>query len=274
MTNETGEHRAYPPECKTSDAATATVRNDMPAAEQALPRPLRDRQAETPRGFDVREALHYESAVGHGFTLPGERDAWTTDVSSILRPVATDLPTTPRVLDIGAGTGKFTRLVRDVLRDRFGLEPAVDGVDASAHMLAKARDIDSDGITYALGDARELSATAPYDLVMSCQVLDSFEEPADVLAAWQELLKPGGQLLTVLAFSRPEGWTNRTPEELSRMPLARVTSIEPLLRAMSSAGYNDIRGGFLNTVSPLHGGAADGLEGPVGSRYYTIATRP
>jgi SAM-dependent methyltransferase len=228
---------------------------------------------EAPRGYDAKTAGDYESERGHGFTLPGERAAWTSDIGAILQRVSDKLPSDPRVLDIGCGTGKFTRLTADVLSDH-GRLPTVVGVDASPDMLNIAKTLDNDRIGYVLGDARDLEVDGPYDLITSCQVLDSFENPHEVLANWQNMLKPGGHLLTVLAFSRPDGWTNRTADELDRMPLARVTSIEPLVQAVMRAGYENVDAGFLPTVSPLHGGAAEGGIGPVGSRYYAIASAP
>ncbi|WP_165367619.1 class I SAM-dependent methyltransferase [Phytoactinopolyspora endophytica] len=228
-----------------------------------------------PQRHDVHRAEAYESERGHGFTLPSERVCWASDIVWILRDTAATLPHQPRVIDIGCGTGKFTRLIRDVLQSTFGLAPTVHGVDASDAMLDVARRRDSHGIEYRRVDARALDGPADYDLVVSCQVLDSFERPAELLAAWRRnLLTSRGKLLTVLAFSRADGWTNRTPEQLDRTPLATVTSIEPLVDATVQAGFSEVRAGFLPSVSPLHGGASTGRTGPVGSRYYAIATTP
>ncbi|NEE00169.1 class I SAM-dependent methyltransferase [Phytoactinopolyspora halotolerans] len=227
--------------------------------------------ADVPPAYDAARAQDYDAEQGHGFTLPGERECWLADVGLVLQPYASRLPADPLVLDIGCGTGKFTRLIRDVLGETFGRAPTVHGVDASDAMLEVARRRDTRKIEYRLADARTLTGPACYDLVVSCQVLDSFERPAELLDTWRrELLKPGGVLLTVLSFSAADGWTNRTSEQLDRQPLATVASIEPLVDATGRAGFGSISAGFLRTVSPLHGGASTGLVGPVGSRYYAV----
>lgn len=225
-----------------------------------------DNLSQVQRWYDTERAGRYESELGHGLTLQGERDAWLADLAQLLVCVALRLPPRPRVLDVGCGTGKFSRLIRDALRDDHGLNPVVHGVDESEPMLEVARSLDSAEITYTQADATRLSGAARYDLVVSCQVLDSFERPARLLRRWQQLILDGGYLLTVLSFSQREAWASRTTSELDRLPLVGVSEVEPLADASVAAGLKKVRTGLLGRVSALYG--------PQRGRYYAIGTVP
>ena len=137
-------------------------------------------------GFDFAEVfgddyLHfYESVL-------------TPEVSDrqvgVIRRLAEVGPGT-RVLDCPCGFGRISSRVA-----RTGAE--VIGIDATEHFLELARR-ESAAVDYRLGDMRELSFEAEFDLLLN--VFTSFgyfddETDRAVLAGFRRALKPGGTLL-------------------------------------------------------------------------------
>ncbi|MGQ0632276.1 MAG: class I SAM-dependent methyltransferase [Sporichthyaceae bacterium] len=113
-----------------------------------------------------------------------------------------------RVLDVGCGTGLNLPLLLDAVGDR----GAVVGVDASAAMLAQARErIDAggwDNVMLHQGDAADLATLlageAPFDTVLytySLSIITNWQQSwAQALA----LTKPGGRL-AVVDLAMPTG---------------------------------------------------------------------
>jgi trans-aconitate methyltransferase len=108
-----------------------------------------------------------------------------------------DLPVgrTDRVLDIGCGSGDFTRVVAGLVSDGH-----VVGLDAQASMVDEARARGGANQSFVVSPAQALAGAvgewAPFDLVMSRAALHwlpAVDHPV-VLAQAHELLVPGGWL--------------------------------------------------------------------------------
>lgn len=100
-----------------------------------------------------------------------------------------------RALDVGCGTGRSTRLLRAC-----GFE--VVGVDISASMIGRARDLDPEG-DYQLiedGDLGQLPARA-FDLVLAAFPFDNtpMADKPRLLAALRERLDAGGRIVNVVS---------------------------------------------------------------------------
>ncbi|MFG1946870.1 class I SAM-dependent methyltransferase [Nonomuraea sp. NPDC048826] len=97
-----------------------------------------------------------------------------------------------RVLDVGCGTGQVTRLAA-------GLGAAATGIDLSAPMLAKARELAAaegvGNVTFTQGDAQvhDLGAGA-YDLAISRFGIMFFADPVAAFRNIGEALAPGGRV--------------------------------------------------------------------------------
>lgn len=92
-----------------------------------------------------------------------------------------------RVLDIGAGDGKFLHFMH-----RFGFEPA--GTTASA--ISQQAALDKFGI--ALEHTTEIPETIrelKFNLITYWHVFEHLEDPSAHVAAWQQMLAPGGLVL-------------------------------------------------------------------------------
>lgn len=90
-------------------------------------------------------------------------------------------------LDVGCGEGRVTR-------DLAELGHRVTGIDASATMIAAARDADPDG-DYVLADAARLPfADGHADLVVSFMSLMDVDDMPNVVRELARVLEPGGRL--------------------------------------------------------------------------------
>jgi SAM-dependent methyltransferase len=129
----------------------------------------------------------------------------TTDEAPV-RAIGQLLPGRPVTgLDIGCGTGRYTRLLRALLPDGSRLAAA----DVSAAMLAQLRDASRGhalGVVPLLAAAEELPLrTASLDLVTAFNCVHHFGL-ARFLAAVARVLRPGGQLFIY----------TRTPQQNAR----------------------------------------------------------
>ncbi|MBS7008527.1 class I SAM-dependent DNA methyltransferase [Anaerostipes sp.] len=96
------------------------------------------------------------------------------------------------ILDLGCGTGKMTKVLRD-----YGYR--MTGLDISREMLETAAVSDGEGITYICQDMREMALLHPADAVIStCDSLNYILEPEDLIQVFcrvRENLKKGGVFL-------------------------------------------------------------------------------
>jgi malonyl-CoA O-methyltransferase len=100
----------------------------------------------------------------------------------------------PRVLELGCGTGLFSRhLVRRYRQGRFVM------TDAAPAMIAECRrnlsGLGATDISYEVMDAGQASGHARLDLIVSSMTLHWLADPAASLERLRGLLAPGGLLL-------------------------------------------------------------------------------
>src|SRR5262245_34407467 len=91
-----------------------------------------------------------------------------------------------RVIDLGCGTGEITALLAQALPDS-----RVEGVDASASMLAEAREREGARLTFRQGLAEEVADFSGYDLVFSHAALQWVPDNEGLLARALRQLSPG-----------------------------------------------------------------------------------
>lgn len=161
-------------------------------------------------------------------------------VRSVTRMLASESFVGKRALDVGCGSGRWSRFLRD-------RGAQVTGVDPTPGMLETAERL-SPGVEF-----RRMSATqidlppASFDFVLSVTVIQHLrpEEQAKAAASMCRLLKPGGRLFVLdlidhndpgfLVFPRrPEEWI--ALYEGQGMKLVRWEGQEyvPLIRALTS----------------------------------------
>lgn len=96
------------------------------------------------------------------------------------------------VLEIGAGTGRFTMLIAPRVRH-------VTAVDISGNMLRQlAKKIENERLTNIdriHGDFSHVYFPEPFDLIVAFSAIEYIRDPEAVFEKMARLLKPGGQLL-------------------------------------------------------------------------------
>jgi trans-aconitate 2-methyltransferase len=100
-----------------------------------------------------------------------------------------------RAVDLGCGTGELT--VR--LHERLG-DGDVVGIDTSAAMLERARELQRPGLRFEAGAIETLAGS--YDLIFSNAALQWCDDHAPLFAGLFGALEPGGQLVAQLPAQR------------------------------------------------------------------------
>lgn len=96
-----------------------------------------------------------------------------------------------RVLDLGCGTGWFTRKLAGL-----GCAVSVTGMDLSPGMVEHAGENSSPDITWVVADAEAIPLPDDScDLIFSNLMIQWCADPANVLRECQRVLRPGGRLL-------------------------------------------------------------------------------
>lgn len=126
-----------------------------------------------------------------------KQQPWRTYIECFTLTELIGNPQGKSVLDVACGEGFYTRM----LRQRGAAQ--VTGVDLSQGMIELAQKQESQhqqGINYVVGDARELSDSDQYDLVMAAYLLN-YARTRDELQAMSNglarCLKPGSRFVTV-----------------------------------------------------------------------------
>src|SRR3954449_5775252 len=113
-----------------------------------------------------------------------ERSAPFFDLLALVRPVGA-----PRLADLGCGTGELTADAHHALQAQETV-----GVDRSPAMLERARTLEVEGLTFALGDIAAFTAGEPFDVIISNAALHWIPDHPTVLARWAASLTEHGQL--------------------------------------------------------------------------------
>ncbi|WP_026082300.1 methyltransferase domain-containing protein [Mastigocladopsis repens] len=93
-----------------------------------------------------------------------------------------------RVLDLGCGTGKLTHY----LHTSIAAQETV-GLDSSENMLLTARQLEGNGLRFALGRIEENPVAGKFDLVFSNAALQWVTRHEELFAKLRAKLQPGGQ---------------------------------------------------------------------------------
>jgi ubiquinone/menaquinone biosynthesis C-methylase UbiE len=146
------------------------------------------------------------------------------------------------VLDVGCGTGNFTReFARSI-----GPDGLVVGLDVSQAMLARAvRDTEAAGldqIAYVRGDAEDTPfVDASFDAVCCFAALNLFADPYAALDSFTRVLTPGGRL-AIFTSARGRSLPLRTFESVVQARSGmNMFERDELVNALVDRGFTDVR---------------------------------
>jgi len=165
------------------------------------------------------------------------------------------------VLDVGCGTGNFTR---DFARS-VGPDGLVTGLDVSPTMLSRAvRDTRAAGyeqVAYVRGDAQDLPfVDQSFDAVCCFAALNLFAHPYEALDSFTRVLTPGGRLAiftSVRGRSLPLRGIESVIQARSGMNLFER---DELTGALRERGFKDVRQ-RLTGMTQFVGGRLPGRPG-------------
>lgn len=162
-----------------------------------------------------------------------------------------------RVLDLGAGTGLLSGMVRAALP-----EAELTLLDGSAAMLEGARArVGSERATYVVGDLRDALPVGPFDAVVSSLAIHHLDDEGkrSVYARVLDVLRPGGAFVhaeqvlgptpaleerywaTWLRDVRASGIAEEQLQaSVDRQALDRHAPLEPQLAWLRELGYADV----------------------------------
>jgi SAM-dependent methyltransferase len=146
------------------------------------------------------------------------------------------------VLDVGCGTGNFTR---DFARS-VGPDGLVVGLDVSQTMLARAvHDTEAaslDQVAYVRGDAADTPfVDDSFDAVCCFAALNLFAEPYAALDSFTRVLTPGGRL-AIFTSARGRSVALRSMETVIRARSGmNMFERDELVDALLERGFTDIR---------------------------------
>ncbi len=210
--------------------------------------------------YDV-DASDYEAQDGHAIAAH-EFSAWVADLSSVFDALT---PPNATALDLGAGTGVFSRFLA---KNGF----AVTAVEPSAVMLEQAR-IHPDNaalppMNCVVGTAEQLQdlSLTGFDLIAARQSACYFADPIVTFADLRSRLNPGGRLLIIEGIWPRAGWSDAAL--VDGLPLACVQTRATLTYMLRCAGFDRVEGDWLHQVNAHHGQA----NGAPGSRYFCLTS--
>jgi SAM-dependent methyltransferase len=146
------------------------------------------------------------------------------------------------VLDVGCGTGNFTR---DFARS-VGSDGLVVGLDVSKTMLERAvratRAAGHDQVAYVRGDAEDLPfVDASFDAVCCFAALNLFADPYAALDSFTRVLTPGGRV-AIFTSARGRSLPLRGLESVVQARSGmNMFERDELVNALLDRGFDDVR---------------------------------
>ncbi len=208
--------------------------------------------------YGEEAAPGYEDHPEHKLP-PEEAFAWLQEMA---RWTAGQRPS-GRLLDVGAGTGLLTAVMKCAGYAVQGLEPS----RAMIHQaLARNPSMRREEFLNGKADDADRFKTEAFDWIISRQVLCHLTYPAKAFAACSRWLRPGGHIMLVDGFWGQSSWK---AADLARQPFAAVRSADDVADMLSLAGFEILRAGMFDELNLARAAA---LPGTVG-RYLVVARR-
>ena len=158
---------------------------------------------------------------------PGQYDRFKAERSQPFWDLAALIGprTSPRVIDLGCGTGELTA----ALAERLGAGHVL-GLDRADPMLAEAAARATPTVRFELGDLATFSDPGAWDVVFSNAALQWVPDHPAVLARWVSSLRPGGRLVVQVPANA---------DHPSHTVAAEVAASEPFRSAFANGPPHD-----------------------------------
>lgn len=148
-------------------------------------------------------------------------------------------------LDVGAGTGSFTKIM---LQCGYSMK----GVDFADDLLQLARaempDIDFQTVNDIENSPNAYQANE-FDLIISRQVVCHFVNPIATFRQWKDWLKPNGRVAVVDGLWSRSGWSNEFQKFPDYLPLSCTQTWATVSYLLEQAGFRISCKNWLNRVN-------------------------
>lgn len=135
---------------------------------------------------DLEDAYGEEYSENFGDDECMENSTTRTFFQSVLKRIDGDgLPDSPRLLDIGAGTGTF-------MQEAIALGYEAEGIDLTQGFVEVAQ---KKGLKVRRQNVTELDGDEKYDVIAMMDVIEHVVDPVTILKTMYASLKPGGKLV-------------------------------------------------------------------------------
>lgn len=158
-----------------------------------------------------------------------------------------DLPNMPEIsmIELGCAPGDILRLLHQARPQHqlWGIDYSQQGIEIARQRLSD-RGIEA---TLIHADIMEYQPPHPFDLVLSCGLIEHFREPSYILQCHRKFVRPGGWIaVTVPNYSQPfvNQCLRRFSPETLRIHNVRMMNTAALRDAMQQVGLQNIRTGY------------------------------
>lgn len=183
--------------------------------------------------YGEEAASQYEDDFEH--MLPQEEaEAWLAEMA---RWTAGRHVRASRLLDVGAGTGLLTAVMKEAGYAVQALEQSLPMIQVAVTRHPSLR---REEFFHGDADNADCFPQETFDWILSRQLLCHLTEPNKAFHAWFGWLKPGGHIMVVDGFWRRSSWK---PGALASQPFAAVREADELAEAISSAGFTVLKAG-------------------------------
>jgi malonyl-CoA O-methyltransferase len=195
-------------------------------------------------------------AVARAFEAAAQYERHARVQRLVARALATriaglPLPSAPRVLEIGCGTGYLARALREQ-----GLGGEWLLTDISAAMVARARENLGDRARYAVLDGEHgAKPEGRFDLVCASLATQWFTDEPAALARWRDWLAPGGHVMvatlgpdTFAEWREAHAVEGLEPGTPAFTPLADLAALSPIGAGTAARYHRPLAPGALRRV--------------------------
>jgi SAM-dependent methyltransferase len=148
-----------------------------------------------PRPNDAQLAVFYEKYYDPGDVVPQKWEQEMRDVFDECRDWLSEGGTTGTVLDVGCSFGHLLRTMEDAGFRTEGVEPSPVAAEYAAKLVR--------GKIHCAGFEAVSFAEESFDAVVSLYVLEHVSDPRAFMKKVYDLLRPGGQAVIRIPYTRP-----------------------------------------------------------------------
>lgn len=196
--------------------------------------------------YDPPNASEYGAFAGMGYFNEDHTTAHLQDLAIAVQGLSS-----PRILDVGAGTGSFTTVLQRIPGAH------VTALEPSPAMIACLRDKpELHEVRVVLGgcdsrDDQSLFARDSFDLIACRNVVNGLFDPLVAFGNWLHWLRPGGVVVVLDATFGRDAWKGKLEALVDLLPLSCTQSLATITYLLEHTGFMIEHVGWMESVNQL-----------------------